>query len=242
MATFLGGMGVRRLYGVPGGGSTLDLIEAGRKRQMEFILASNEASAAIMAATEGDLSDRPGVCLAAHGPGVANAVGGVAHAFQDRAPLLLLTDRLSRTSSRLAERQGLGHHRLLEEVTKGAATITAPRSDRLLAWAWSKALAAPRGPVHLDLPGDEAMRPARRHSVRPVQERPSDPSPSAIRAAARLLARRGRVVVLAGLGCRAPRAARALQELVEHLGSPLLTTPRAKGAVPEDHPLAAGLF
>jgi acetolactate synthase-1/2/3 large subunit len=49
-------------------------------------------------------------------------------------------------------------------------------------------------------------------------------------------------VVIAGLECRGPRVARALQDLVEHLGSPLLTTPRAKGVVPDDHPLAAGTF
>ena len=242
IAAFLAGAGVRRLYGVPGGGGTLDLIEAGRRRQLEFVLTPHEASAAIMAATEGDLLDRPGVCLAALGPGVANAVGGVAHAFLDRVPLLLLTDRFSRANLRLAERQGLEPRRLLENVTKDAATITAPRVDRLLPWAWSKALAAPRGPVHLELPADEALRPARRHPGRLKGERPAGPSPSAIRAAARLLARRGRVVVIAGLGCRASGAARALQDLVEHLGSPLLTTPRAKGAVPEDHPLAAGVF
>ncbi|MGE5848508.1 MAG: thiamine pyrophosphate-binding protein, partial [Candidatus Methylomirabilota bacterium] len=185
IAAFLAGAGVRRMYGVPGGGSTLDLIEAGRRRQLEFVLTPHEASAAIMAATEGDLLDRPGVCLAALGPGVANAVGGVAHAFLDRVPLLLLTDRLSRANLRLAERQRLEPRRLLEEVTKDAATITAPRVDRLLPWAWSKALTAPRGPVHLELPADEALRPARRHPARPEGERPAAPSPSAIRAAAR---------------------------------------------------------
>jgi acetolactate synthase-1/2/3 large subunit len=242
IAAFLAGAGVRRMYGVPGGGSTLDLIEAGRKRQLEFVLTPHEASAAIMASTEGDLLDRPGVCLAALGPGVANAVGGAAHAFLDRVPLLLLTDRFSRASLRLAERQGLESRRLLEEVIKAAATITAPRVDRLLLWAWSKALEAPRGPIHLELPADEAVRPARRSAGRPKDERPAGPSPSAIRAAARLLARQGRAVVIAGLGCRASGAARALQELVEHLGSPLFTTPRAKGVVPEDHPLAAGVF
>jgi acetolactate synthase-1/2/3 large subunit len=242
IAAFLAGAGVRRMYGVPGGGGTLDLIEAGRRRQLEFVLTPHEASAAIMAATEGDLLDRPGACLVALGPGVANAVGGVAHALLDRVPLLLLTDRYSRANLRLAERQGLEPRRLLEEVTKDAATITAARVDRLLPWAWSKALAAPRGPVHLELPADEALRPARRHPGGLKGERPADPSPSAIRAAARLLARRGRVVVIAGLGCRASGVARALQDLVEHLGSPLLTTPRAKGAVPEDHPLAAGVF
>ncbi len=242
IAGFLVEAGVRRLYGVPGGGSTLDLIEAGRKRQLEFVLTPHEASGAIMAATEGDLLDRPGVCLAALGPGVANAVGGVAHAFLDRAPLLLLTDRFSRASLRLAEREFLEHGRLLAEVTKDAATITGPRVDRLLAWAWGKAMAAPRGPIQLDLPADEAVRPTRRPPAGPGRERSAGPSPSAIRAAARLLARRGRVVVIAGLGCRTSGPARALQELVEHLGSPLLTTPRAKGVVAEDHPLAAGVF
>ncbi|MEK7204271.1 MAG: thiamine pyrophosphate-binding protein, partial [candidate division NC10 bacterium] len=78
IAACLAGAGVRRMYGGPGGGSTLDLIEAGRKRQLEFVLPPHEASAAIMAATEGALWDRPGGCLAALGPGVANAVGGVA--------------------------------------------------------------------------------------------------------------------------------------------------------------------
>ncbi len=49
-------------------------------------------------------------------------------------------------------------------------------------------------------------------------------------------------MIVAGLGCRDPGAAAALRELVEHLGAPTLTTPRAKGVIPEDHPLAAGVF
>ncbi|OGB88863.1 MAG: hypothetical protein A3G35_20720 [candidate division NC10 bacterium RIFCSPLOWO2_12_FULL_66_18] len=242
IAAFLVGAGVRRIYGMPGGGSTLDVIEAARQRQIEFLLVHQEADAALMAATEGDLLDRPGVCLLPMGPGVASAGGGVAQAYLDRAPLLVLSERSSRTSLRLAPRQGLDHGRLLGAAVKDAATITAPRTERLLRWAWNEALTSPRGPVHLDLPADEANRPARRHAPRPARSRPSEPSPSAIRAAARLLARRGRAVVIAGLGCRGARPARALQELVEHLGSPVLTTSRAKGVIPEDHPLAAGIF
>ena len=49
-------------------------------------------------------------------------------------------------------------------------------------------------------------------------------------------------MIVAGLGCRDLRVANALRELVEHLGAPTLTTPRAKGVIPEDHPLAAGVF
>jgi acetolactate synthase-1/2/3 large subunit len=80
IAGFLAGLGVRRIYGVPGGDSTLDVIEACRQREIEFLLTHHEASAALMAATEGDLLGRPGTCLVGLGPGVASATAGVAHA------------------------------------------------------------------------------------------------------------------------------------------------------------------
>ncbi len=242
MAAFLARAGLRRIYGVPGAGSTLDLIEACRHRGIEFLLTHHEAGAALMAATEGDLLGRPGVCLAALGPGVASVVNGVAHAHLDRVPLLVVTGRPSRTGFRLAPRQGLDQPGLLEPVVKDTAVVTAARAERLISWAWEKALSIPPGPVHLDLPADEADRPARRHAQRPDRERRRSPSPSAIRTAARLLARQGRAVVVAGLGCRGPKAARALQDLAEHLGSPVMTTYRAKGVLPEDHPLVAGVF
>lgn len=242
IAAFLADAGVRRLYGVPGGETTLDIIEACRRREIAFLLTHDEASAALMASTEGDLLERPGTCLAPLGPGVASVVRGVVHAYLDREPLLLLTGRSSRASLRLAARQGLDHPRLLDATVKGAATVTAPRAERLLRWAWDKAMALPRGPVHLDVPADEALKPARRQGRPAKGARLPSPSPSAIRAAARLLTRRGRIVVIAGLGCRRPGPARLLQEVVEHLGAPLLTTQRAKGAIPEDHPLAAGVF
>ena len=106
----------------------------------------------------------------------------------------------------------------------------------------AKASAVPQGPVHLEIPANEACRPSRRPGYRPDRDRLAGPSPSAIRTAARLLTSRRRVVVLAGLGCRRSEAAHALQDLVEHLGSPVLTTYRAKGVIPEDHPLGAGIF
>jgi acetolactate synthase-1/2/3 large subunit len=242
IAAFLADLGVRRIYGVPGGDSTLDVIEACRQRKIEFLLTHHESSAALMAATEGELLGRPGTCLAASGAGVAGAIQGVAHAHLGREPVLLLTGRPSRASLRLAGRQGSDNLGLLEGVVKGSATLSASRVGRLLPWAWGKALALPHGPIHLDLPVDEALRPARRHAGLPEKEHPPRPSRSAIHGAARLLTERGRAIVIAGLGCRRPGVARALQELVEHLGGPLFTTPRAKGTIPEDHPLVAGTF
>jgi acetolactate synthase-1/2/3 large subunit len=216
IAGFLAGIGVRRIYGVPGGDSTLDVIEACRQREIEFLLTHHEGSAALMAATEGDLLGRPGTCLAGPGLGVAGATVGLAHAYLDRTPMILLSGSPSRRTLRLAPREVLDHSRLVVEMVKGTATMTASRVDRLLHWAWTRASSVPQGPVHLDIPGDEAYRPAHRPGSRPQKVRLMGPSPSAIRAAARLLTPRRRVVVLAGLGCRRLGAAHALQDLVEH--------------------------
>jgi acetolactate synthase-1/2/3 large subunit len=241
-AAFLVSRGVRRIFGVPGASSSLEVIEACRRRHIDFVLTHRGEAAALMAATDGDLLARPGVCLSGLGPGALSLVRGAAHAFLDRAPLLLLTERASRSHLHLSLHQTLDHLQLFEAVTKMGATLTAPRAERLFARAWEEALEAPAGPVHLDLPADEAgkMLRGRGHPVR--SRRPSAPSPSAIRTAARFLSRRGRIVTIAGLGSRGPREARALQDLVEHLGCPILSTPKAKGVVPEDHPLAAGIF
>jgi len=235
--------GVRHLFGVPAGGATLELIEASRRHRVSFVTAAHEASAAVMAATAGDLLGKPGVCLAGRGSGPASLCAGIAHAAIDRTPLLVLTDKPDRRSARLSVAQAIEPLRCLDPWLKGSASVSAPRVGRLLTWAWAKALKAPPGPVLLELAVDEAGRPVR-HGP-PVLREPRQggkPSPHAIRSIGRLLNRCGRVVAIAGLECRTPRVSRALQELVEHLGSPLLTTPRTKGVVADDHPLVAGTF
>jgi len=243
IARFLAEAGVPRLFGVPAGGATLDLIEAARQHRVPFMAAAHEASAAVMAAAGGDLLGKPGVCLVGRGAGTVSVCAGIAHAALDRSPLLVLTDKADRRSALLTPAQALDQRRYLDPWVKGGATVSAPRVGRLLAWAWAKAQDNPPGPVHLELPADETGRSVRRGVPTPREPRRGpDPSPHAIRSIGRLLNRCGRVVVIAGLECRGARAARALQELVEHLGSPLLTTPRAKGTLAEDHPLVAGTF
>src|SRR5688572_20039597 len=85
-------LGVRRMFGVPGGGSSLVLIGAGAEQGVEFVLARTETGAAIMAAATAELTRAPGVVLTGLGPGVAAATNGVAHARLDRAPLVVITD------------------------------------------------------------------------------------------------------------------------------------------------------
>ena len=61
------------------GGESVELMEAGRQRQMRFLLMKQEVAGAMLAATWGDITGSPGVCLSTRGPGAANMVTGVAH-------------------------------------------------------------------------------------------------------------------------------------------------------------------
>src|SRR5689334_10638903 len=84
--------GVTTLFGVPGGGSNLDVIEAARRIDLPFVLTATETAGAIAAIAQAEITGRPGTCLTTIGPGVASVVNGVACARLDRAALIVLTD------------------------------------------------------------------------------------------------------------------------------------------------------
>lgn len=242
ISAYLAGSGVQKVYGVPGDGSSLDLIEAFRRAGVEFVAAYQSSGAAIMAATDADISHRVGICILPGGQGVAAAIPGLARAHLDRLPMIVIAEGPPRPDGRTSTRMALDHGQLVRGVTKDGATITSSRAQRLISWAWGEALASPAGPVYLELPADQAVRPAMRRETSQPGRQVEGPSPNAIRKIARLLIRAGRAVVIAGMGCREGKVPPALRELVEHLGSPIFTTRRAKGVIPEDHPLAAGIF
>src|SRR5262245_48419351 len=78
------------------GGESVELMEAARQRQMRFLLMKQEVAGAMLAATWGDITGSPGICMSTRGPGATNMVNGVAHAFLDRSPLIAITDAYSR--------------------------------------------------------------------------------------------------------------------------------------------------
>ena len=85
-------MGTPFIVGHPGG-ETVELMDAARNRQVRFILMKQETAGAMMAATWGEITGSPGVSVSTRGPGAANMVNGVAHAWMDRAPLIVINDQ-----------------------------------------------------------------------------------------------------------------------------------------------------
>jgi len=236
--------GVVRIFGVPGGGSSLDLIAAARARGMEFVLARQETAAVIMAAATAELSGRPGAVLVTRGPGVGNAANGMAHASLDRAPVLLVADGFTAAERAYANHQWFDHAAMLAPVTKGAAQVVAPgaAAGPMTAALLAKAMQAPRGPVLLELSGAAARAPAGAMPVTGMAVPSAVPDAAALAEARRLLAKARRPMLVAGLEAVEPDACMALRKLVEALGCPALVTYKAKGVVPDAHPFFAGVF
>ena len=107
LASAFSAIGVRRIFGVPGGGSSLDVIDAAARRDIEFVLTRTESAAVMMAAATAELSGTPGVALTTKGPGTASAANGMAYASLDRAPVLLLTDTFGHCRAEFCHAPGI---------------------------------------------------------------------------------------------------------------------------------------
>lgn len=233
--------GVPRLFGVPGGGSNLELLEAARRQALPFVLCHQESAACIMAAVTGELTGAPGAALSTLGPGVTAAATGLAHALLDRSPLMYLSDRHPGATLDFATHQAFDHASLLGPVVKESLAVTAESAGHRIAHAAQLAMTEPRGPVHLDVPADVAGQLAA--PLAAASPPPSAPQPTSAdldRAAAMIRGAR-RPVLVAGLQCRGADA-KWLRALAEALPAPALGTYKAKGVLPDPHPLALGVF
>lgn len=233
--------GVQTLVGMPGGGSNLDLVEAAGRAGLPFVLSHTETAGALIACAQAELTGRPGACIATLGPGVASLVNGAANARLDRVPLILLTDSMPALGRDSYQHQRLDHAALLAPVTKGSFTIESENADEMFTRAQALAWAEPPGPVHVDLAPDVSRQAATLTDVPALAEAPRAPAIELVAARA-LLAGARRPIVIAGLGVRDARDADALRTLCEKHGIPALVTYKAKGVIPDEHPLFGGVF
>jgi len=223
--------GIGMLFGVPGGGGNLDLIESAGRAGLRFVLTATETAAALAAVGQAEVTGRPGACLATLGPGAASLVNGVACAYLDRAPLVVFTDRHPLAADDRYTHQHLDQRALFAPITKWSGTVSAAAIDRALCLA----TAGQPGPVHLDCPDDASAE------DRPVSEA-AGVSPADPQALAAAVAGARRPVVIAGLGARRSEDAAAIRSLCESRRIPAMVTYKAKGVVPDDHAWFAGVF
>jgi acetolactate synthase-1/2/3 large subunit len=231
--------GVRALFGVPGGGSNLDLIAAAGHADLPFVLTATETAGAIAALAQAEITGTPGACLTTLGPGAASVVNGVACTFLDRAPVIVFTDSHPAAAA-ACDHQRLDHAALLTPVTKWSATLTPDTTLEVVERAIHQATEGRPGPVHIDCPGDVlsasalaagAGTHARLVTTAVRRSRVED-----------LVAASRKPLLLVGLGARSDDDAAAIRALCSRRHVPALVTYKAKGVVPDDHPWFAGVL
>ncbi len=219
---------------MPGGGPNLDMIGAAAEQGIGFTLAHGETAACVMAGAFGLATGTPGAAIVTRGPGLTNAVNGLAQATLDRAPLLLVSDRVPEAQRDRVAHQRLDQLAVTAAVTRWSGVLGYDEPAATTAAAAALTLGPPAGAVHLDFdPGMRGDRP-------PAPVPPPSLDEVGLDAALDLARGRRRPVVLLGLG--AVGHARALQAVLARSGVPTLTTYQAAGAIPAGSAEWAGPF
>jgi acetolactate synthase-1/2/3 large subunit len=195
-----------------------------------------------MAQGDARAAGRPGVVFATSGPGATNLVTPIADAQMDSTPLVCITGQVARRLIGTNAFQECDIVKVVAPLVKGAWQVLDPDSvAEVVAEAVDLACSGRPGPTLVDIPRDvqEAASPAPGAVVQPIIGR-SNPQREleAVRAE---LARSRRPLLYVGGGVVNADATMALRELAEMLQVPAVTTLMAKGALPEDHSLFAGI-
>jgi thiamine pyrophosphate-dependent acetolactate synthase large subunit-like protein len=230
--------GVQILTGYP----VNDILEEAAVAGIRPVIVRQERTGLHMADAMSRVTsgDTIGVFAMQHGPGTENAYGGIAQAYSESVPILVLPAGYPR---RLAYVDPNYHaSRQMAAVTKSAEPIvSAAEVANVLRRAFTRLRNGRGGPVLVEIPTDlweeEVPEPL---AYTPVLRARYGPDPADVRRAARLLAEAERPVIYAGQGVHYAKAWDQLRELAELLAAPVTTSLEGKSAFPEDHPLALG--
>ncbi len=228
VAATLTALGADTAFGVAGSGN-FHVINALTARGVRFVAARHEGGAATMADAWARMTGRPGILCVHQGPGLTNAMTGIAEAAKSRTPLVVLTADMPAGDLRsnfrmdiaaMAASVGATPARLhspgfaVDDTARAYRTAVAQRRTVVLA-------------LPLDVQAGECVMP---DHVDPAAAGPApEPDPRAVAALAQALARASRPVFIAGRGARIAGAGSALERLADACGALLATSAAAKG-------------
>jgi acetolactate synthase-1/2/3 large subunit len=242
---------VRHIFMLPGGGCMHLVDSLGRNKHFEYICNLHEQASAIAAEAYGQYNNELGIAMVTTGPGATNAITGVAGAWIDSTPLLVLSGQ-AKTTDLIGDRgirqmgiQEVDIIPMVAPVTKYACRVMEPgRIKYELQKALYLATHGRKGPVWLDLPLDvqgsmidDAALP---EFTPPPEVEESGTLEKTVEKLLDIVAGSKRPAILAGNGIRHDAAIADFMTLAERLGIPVMTTWKAADFMPEDHPLFVG--
>jgi acetolactate synthase-1/2/3 large subunit len=244
-------LGIEHVFGMPGA-HILPVYDSLYDSGIEAVLAKHEQGASFMAGGYIRASGRIAACIATAGPGATNLVTGVANAFADKQPLLIITGETPTNifgKGGLQESSGEGgsidQTALFKGITKYNRIIE--RTDYLgqvLNQASRTLLSSSPGPVLLSLPFniqnemvELSILDRIKTERRPASFHEASPSISAISG---LITQARHPVIIAGFGCIQSGAQHLVSRLSESLGIPVATSLKGKGIISEQSDLSLG--
>jgi acetolactate synthase-1/2/3 large subunit len=225
-------------FGIPGT-HNIELYDAlAASGRVTPVLVTDEQAASFMADGVARSSGGVGVLNLVPGAGMTHALSGIAEAYMDGIPLVVLACGIRTDTGRAYQLHAIDQLAVVRPVAKAVFPVREPRElYATVRRAFALARAGTPGPVVVEVPAELYLL---RHDFGPSTWEPEPPAstapaPDAIERAAGLLAGARRVLVYAGYGARG--ATQELREIAERLGAPVATTIQGKGVFPESHPL-----
>jgi acetolactate synthase I/II/III large subunit len=241
VAEFLAARGVERVYGLCGG-HVLPIWDEAARLGIQVVDVRHECAAVYMAQAEAELTGRPGVALVTAGPGLTNAVTGIANASMSRSPVVVISGRVPRPQTGMGGLQDIPQAAVVAPLCRRIEVVSErhhvlPRLDAVM----DAALGAdgPPGPAYIDFPTDllrETLSAAEFDpswlEARPRARRQADPDD--IATALDVLRNARRPLVIAGRGAR--RCGADLVRFLDETGALYLETAESRGVLPGGHP------
>lgn len=245
IARCLKARGVDRIFALCGG-HVMPIWMRADALGIRIVDVRDERAAVHMAHAHAELTGALGVALVTAGPGVTNAMTGIANAHVARAPVLVLSGVVPRPQENRGALQDIVHTDLLRSITRYARTVREPslvpqELDEAIARAWGQG--GEPGPAYLDFPTDvlrAEVPPALQleEHLRGRERARMFPDPKAVAAAVDLLWSARRPLVVTGRGARG--SGRELRALLRRLPAAYLDTGESRGLVPDDDPAVVG--
>ena len=239
---FLKSVGVKNIYGVPGGGSSLDLIDAAEENGINFFLVKREDNAVIMASVSGDLTNTIGVALVTKGPGLSNAMNGIAYACLDRSPLILFSDGFSSKLSSFVTHQVFDQKKLMSPFSKGYSNLNDDNPLNDFQKVVSQAFSAPYGPVYIELITAVAQKNIEIKNEFEKKQVDIVPTTLDIDKSKALLLESKKPVIVLGLENLRSQSFKEINDLLKVLNCPVFVTYKAKGVVADSNKNFVGIF
>jgi acetolactate synthase-1/2/3 large subunit len=237
VARALAAQGVNTIYTLCGG-HVMPIYDGCLNNHIQIIDFRHEQAAAHAADAHARLTHNVGVAVVTAGPGVTDAVTGVANAYQARSPLLLLGGAAPLKTKGMGALQEMPQIELFQTFTKASFTVTeTERIPDAMARAFEIALSGRPGPVFIELPFDvlfnavEPLETAPRVTITPVE-----PEAGAVAKMFELLRAAHKPLMIAGTQVYWDKASDALRELTEQTGIPVFTNGAGRGTLPMNHP------